>query len=80
MCFNTQNSKSANGIIRCKELLNVLQISRSTLFRWERNQPDFPRRRRLGERSVGWLRAEVYEWLDSRERVDQASDKGGGHE
>ena len=61
--------KASQGIIRYKEVLELLGISRSTLWRWERQQPDFPKRISLSERSVGWLRSSVEEWIATRETV-----------
>ena len=61
--------KSSKGIMRYKEVLTLLGISRSTLWRWERQQPDFPKRIVMSERSVGWLRGAVEEWIATRETV-----------
>ncbi len=73
---NFQINDAVNGgIIRTKELLQLLQIGRSTLWRWEKNQPGFPKRRKLGQRAVGYLRSEVAAWLASRELA--GSGKGG---
>jgi prophage regulatory protein len=59
-------------IIREKALLKLIgNPGRTTLWRWEKNG-QFPRRRKLGGRSVGWLRNEVLEWIASRPQV------GGG--
>jgi len=68
----------ASGVIRTPELLYQLGVSRSTVWRWEKSCPDFPKRIRLGERSVGWLRSEVNAWLASRDRVDDSHETNGG--
>ena len=70
----------ASGVIHTPELLYQLGDSRSTVRRWEKSCPDFPKRI-MEERSVGWLRAEVFAWLPSRDCVDQATEiEGGRHE
>ncbi|MDI6854840.1 MAG: AlpA family phage regulatory protein [Deltaproteobacteria bacterium] len=60
------------SIIRWKPLRKILgNPGRTTVWRWEKNG-QFPRRRKLGGRSVGWLRKEILEWIASRPQV------GGG--
>jgi prophage regulatory protein len=57
------------SIIREKALLKLLgNPGRTTVWRWEKNG-QFPRRRKLGGRSVGWLENEVLEWIASRPQV-----------
>jgi len=48
--------------LRRREVCSCTGLSYSTIRRLEL-QGDFPRRRRLGPRSVGWLRSEVETWL-----------------
>lgn len=76
--MNYRTTDYADGVIRTPELLYQLGVSRSTVWRWEKSCPDFPKRIRLGERSVGWLRSEVNDWLASRDRVDQPTELDGG--
>jgi prophage regulatory protein len=52
-----------NKIIREPELLKLVGLSRTTLWRRER-AGDFPRRRQLSSRSVGWVLSEVLQWID----------------
>ena len=55
--------------IREKVPLKLLgNPGRSTVWRWEK-QGQFPRRRKLGGRSIGWLKSEVMEWIATRPRV-----------
>ena len=61
---------ASDGIIRKKDLQILLQIGSSTLWRWEKSLPDFPKRIHLGPRSVGYLKSEVEAWIASRERCD----------
>jgi len=43
-------------------------LSRTTVWRYER-QGLFPRRVHITARTVGWLEAEVTDWLSTRDRV-----------
>ena len=54
-------------VIRWKELSKMVgRASRSTIRRWEK-KGEFPRRRRLGPNSVGWVREEVEDWIRNRD-------------
>jgi prophage regulatory protein len=49
-------------------------ISRSTIYDWlnpksSRYDASFPKQRRLGKQSIGWLEAELDEWLLLRSQV-----------
>ena len=50
------------AIIRTPELLKLVGVSASTLWRWERNG-SFPTRLRLGPNVTGWLRSDVEQWI-----------------
>lgn len=52
-------------ILRVNDVTELLGVDRSTLWRWEKSG-HFPRRRRLGPRTVGWPKAEVDEWVKTR--------------
>jgi prophage regulatory protein len=58
-----------NKILREPELLKLVGLSRTTLWRRER-AGDFPRRRKLSSRSVGWVLSEVLQWIDQRPLAD----------
>lgn len=58
-------------ILRIREVVNKLGIARSTIYDWinpksPRYDATFPKQRRLGLQSVGWLESEVDEWLLGR--------------
>src|SRR3990170_230099 len=63
-----------NGIGRESEVLTFSALltllgrrSRQSIYDLMRRDPSFPRPRQLGsEFSIGWLRAEVMQWLTSR--------------
>jgi prophage regulatory protein len=51
--------------LRFREVCNMTGLSRTTLWRLERDG-QFPRRRRLSARCVAWLESEVEAWVASR--------------
>jgi len=55
-------------IIRRARVCTLTGLSESSILRLER-RGEFPRRRRLGPNSVGYVLAEVEEWLCSRPLV-----------
>lgn len=76
--MNTRMNISANFNVREPEvltfsaLLNLLgRRSRQSIYDLMRRDPSFPRPRQLGsEFSIGWLRGEVMEWLNSRPQAE----------
>jgi len=56
---------SSLQIIRPKEAADLLGIAISTLYRWS-EQPDFPKRIKIGKRASGWRRSDLEEWLDQK--------------
>ena len=50
-------------IMRKKEVLGLVGVSDTTLWRWER-EGVFPKRRKLGGNSVGWMSDEIQEFLN----------------
>jgi prophage regulatory protein len=56
-----------NRILRMPELVRLVGVSRSTLFRWIR-AGHFPPPLVLGPRAVGWPASQVSGWLLSRPR------------
>ena len=60
-------------ILRMPAVLAMTGISRSRIYVFMAREDDpFPRPIRLGPNSVGWLKSEVLEWLDARERAGSA--------
>jgi len=55
-------------MLRIQELEDRVGVTRSTIDRWER-AGRFPTRRQLGVGAVGWLEAEVDEWLKSLPKI-----------
>lgn len=52
-------------LIRRPEVERRTGLSRSTLY-WLVSRGEFPRPVPLGRRTVGWVEAEVFEWLAQR--------------
>jgi prophage regulatory protein len=55
------------SILRPSEVCRLLGVSRGTLHN-KVHAGDFPKPIQLGERSVGWRRADVETWLEQRPR------------
>jgi predicted DNA-binding transcriptional regulator AlpA len=55
------------AILRTTDVIRLTGLSRTTLWRFERNGR-FPARLRLGPNSVGWLDNEVLHWIEARPR------------
>jgi prophage regulatory protein len=58
-----------NRVQRAREVQRLTGLSRSTLWRLEKDG-DFPKRLKLGPGAVGWLESEVLEWLSTRKRME----------
>ena len=61
----------SNLIYRRENLLQQLQISKSTLRNWMLKH-GFPHPIQLGPRAVGWVAQEVDSWLAKRPKVAPA--------
>lgn len=54
-------------IMRMEEVIQRVQLSRTTIWRMER-QGLFPSRIRIGAKAVGWLEEDIQLWLGKRPR------------
>ena len=52
-------------ILRLAQVISRTALSRSTIYQLIANG-DFPKQIKLGAYSVGWIEAEIDEWLSSR--------------
>ena len=69
-------SESEIKIQRCPRILERTEWSRSTLY-LKVQKGEFPRPIKLGQRSVGWIKSEVDEWLESRiQQRDAEANRG----
>ena len=67
-------------IYRAKELQQVTGLSRSTIWRMER-EGSFPQRLKISTGCVGWRKSEIDEWVKGRQQVAvQENTKGGHHD
>lgn len=53
------------AVLRTKDVLNMLGISRTTLYAWMQ-EGSFPPNIKLGSRAVGWRAADIEAWLAKR--------------
>ncbi|EMO9492875.1 AlpA family transcriptional regulator [Citrobacter braakii] len=65
--MSTQDMK----ILRLPEVVEKAGIKRSTIYDWlnpksPRYDVTFPKQRRLGTKSVGWLESELDDWINNR--------------
>ncbi len=63
-----QNLIALDAYLSLKEVLAMVKVGSSTLYRWM-DEGDFPRPRQLGERCVRWTVADIKVWQDSRQTV-----------
>ncbi len=54
-----------NRIVRPKEAMHILGMSRAHLYR-AADRPGFPAKYRLTAKCVGWMHADLVAWLESR--------------
>jgi prophage regulatory protein len=54
-------------ILRKPEVISRTGLSDQTIWRKEK-AGEFPQRVQLGPNSIGWIEAEITEWIVSRER------------
>ena len=62
--FNEMES-TGKRVIRKSQLLNIIPLSDTTIWRMEK-RGEIPKRFTLGGRAVGWFADEIDEWLDSK--------------
>ncbi len=63
-----EQSVSNDRIIRAKEVVEMTGLSRTTIWRMERNK-SFPARVSLGKNSVGWKLSDIQKWISARNKV-----------
>lgn len=66
------NSQTRNmRILRIRAVMDKIGVSRSTIYDWlnpnsKRYDLTFPKQRKLGKQSIGWMEADIDEWLLQR--------------
>lgn len=63
------NLGTRTQFLRVDEVVSVTGVSKATIRRMEL-AGSFPRRRKISIRSVGWLAAEVEDWIIARQKAD----------
>jgi len=66
--------RASDRYLRHKEVLQLVGVSWMSLRRWER-QGRFPRRHKIGVRTVVWLESEINEWI-ANNRHRASSEQG----
>ncbi len=56
--------------LRSKEVVKKVGLSRVSIWRLEA-AGEFPQRRQITSKVVGWIEAEVDQWIASRHRVER---------
>lgn len=59
-------------MLRLPTVIERIGIGRSTIYNWinptsPRYDPTFPKQKKLGKQSVGWIESEINDWLLQRE-------------
>jgi prophage regulatory protein len=61
----TTQAKEDRRILRKPELQHMIGLSDASIWRMER-QGKFPKRIKIGGKSVGWFSDEISEWFEKR--------------
>jgi prophage regulatory protein len=64
----SSNSNSGLRIMRLKEVIKRVGLSRSSIYNLMSNN-DFPQKVSLGSRAIGFFEHDIYEWLGQRGRA-----------
>ena len=56
---------TAPRFVRLPEVLNLVGVTRSTLYRWM-DEGTFPKQIHLGPRTIVWNEREVVQWMEDR--------------
>jgi prophage regulatory protein len=59
--------------VRLPTVCNVLGASKSSVWRWVREDPSFPKPFKLGPQLTVWDETEVLHWLDAKRAVRTAA-------
>lgn len=65
----TRGCKMQDGLIRVTELATMLSVSRSTIWRWVKDNSTFPNPIKVSDKVTAWRRDEIQDWLQSREGI-----------
>ena len=71
-CANDAARVRVPELLTQQEVCRLIGISRSTLHRWVREDPDFPQPQRYGTSTVRWRSDEIATYIASRPRIEYA--------
>lgn len=54
-----------HDLLTINDLIEIFQVSRSTIYRWITDVEDFPKRINIGPNTVRWSAQEVESWKNS---------------
>ena len=60
-------------ILKAKEVASMINLSRVTIWRLEK-EGKFPQRIRISTKRIGWLEDKVTKWIEKRPRVVSESE------
>lgn len=68
-------------IIKLRDVSRITGLSKSTIYNKLNKKlpyydPEFPMQIKLGAKSVGWIAAEVFRWLESKSQERHARNGG----
>jgi prophage regulatory protein len=52
-----------------REVCKLLSVSRVTLWKWRKRDPEFPKALRLSKTRIGWRASDLAKWLAKRPRA-----------
>jgi prophage regulatory protein len=61
------NTASTSAILRLKQVQELTGLPRSSIYALMQRQ-EFPAQIKLSQKSVGWARDEIQQWIDLRRR------------
>jgi predicted DNA-binding transcriptional regulator AlpA len=61
----TGPERAPREVLRLKDVATLVGLSRTTIWRFERDGK-FPKRRRLSVNAVGWMASDVRQWVAER--------------
>ncbi|SMG28268.1 helix-turn-helix transcriptional regulator [Paraburkholderia susongensis] len=65
-----------NRVLRIDQVLAVVPLKKSTVYK-AMKAGTFPRPIRLGLKAVGWLEADIQDWINGRIAASLGQEKGG---
>lgn len=60
----------ASQLIRVPTVAAMLSVSRSTVWRWSKFKPEFPRPIKISTGVTVWKLNEIQKWLESQDQGD----------